>query len=561
MCAVAVCAAATSASCGGDDAGDGVPISIAVVAPGGNCAAENATQTVADLAAASMRLTVVVHHGEGDREIICDELVDLALDEGVTPLAVDTSVADRVDLLVEAFDDAQPPNLVASGVVLGINRRPRLEPLAVLLARAGSSSCTPGPLATARAFHSATALPNGEVLIIGGVAPAAAGGFAVQPSIEVYDPGTGLFKTAVGDLPEGRAFHTAMLLDPPSDQSAFDVLLVGGVTAADASQPVIAVGSETDALPFVPLADARAADSVIVRYFPWTDPPQVQQMTSPPHLLGRLFHTATAAGSEVLVAGGIRAADSGLAETANDLELISPDATHRGPYPLARARVGAVAAPLGEESVLVFGGNLLSDAAELSADAAEIVALADGQSEAATFEPESVSLVTPVAHATLTPIADGLLLAGGLQVESGSARTVLETNPVVRLAQVGDSLRVDDVAGAAFAGAAYHTAALLADGDVLLAGGMPPGCAPPCASDLVLRYSASNHSIGSEASLIVGRLGHTATVQESGALLICGGLAEGPTLISASELLAPVTASSVDEFGRRAGEVTGPRCQ
>jgi len=550
--------------CGdGDDASaDPVPISIAVTAPGGSCTGDSATQTIADLGATTMRLTVSLRDDEGALQLLCDEGVDLDVDEGALALALDTSSADRMDLLVEVFDDAQPPGLLASGAVVGINRRPRLGPLEVLLSRAGSSSCTPGPMGAQRAFHSATALPNGEVFLVGGLTPSDVAGFEVQATIEVYDPGTGLFRTAEGDLPQGRAFHSAVLLDAPSDQSAFDLLLVGGVATPGFPQPAIAIGVDGDALPFAPMASARAADSVVVRYFPWTDPPQVQQMVGSPSLLGRLFHSAATAGGELVVTGGIRAPEYGLAQTGDDLELISTAAAHRGPYPLLHSRVGAVAAPLADDRLLVFGGNLLSAVEELVAESAEVVTLSDGSSAAVTFEPESIDLVASVAHATLTPIADGLLLAGGLQVEPGSARSVVDVRPVLRLAPVADSLRLEEVPTADYDGAAYHAAVALPGGDVLLVGGMPPGCAAPCASDVVVRYSATEHQIVPESALLVARLGHAATVLESGAILVSGGLASGPAALAEAELLVPrADAEAVDLFGRRAGEVSATRCQ
>lgn len=70
----------------------------------------------------------------------------------------------------------------------------------------GSFSYT-GEMATARVDHSATLLPNGKVLMAGGhtlLQPSA-------PSAEIYDPATGIF-SAAGPMVIPRSHHTATLL-------------------------------------------------------------------------------------------------------------------------------------------------------------------------------------------------------------------------------------------------------------------------------------------------------------------------------------------------------------
>jgi len=87
-----------------------------------------------------------------------------------------------------------------------------------------------GALAQARANHTATLLPNGNVLVCGGVIPT--GGQTILASSEIYNPSTGSW-TATGSLNTGRWLHTATLL--PNGK----VLVVGGEGLTGSSEAVL----------------------------------------------------------------------------------------------------------------------------------------------------------------------------------------------------------------------------------------------------------------------------------------------------------------------------------
>ena len=74
-----------------------------------------------------------------------------------------------------------------------------------------------GSMATPRAFHTATLLPDGSVLVAGGDGPLA--------SAELYDP-SGRTWTATARMGTPRAYHTATLLPDG------EVLVAGGMGAA-----------------------------------------------------------------------------------------------------------------------------------------------------------------------------------------------------------------------------------------------------------------------------------------------------------------------------------------
>jgi hypothetical protein len=85
--------------------------------------------------------------------------------------------------------------------------------------RSGLSTPLRAGLGRARAWHSATVLPDGRVAILGGVDGA---GMPVR-EVEVFEPGTGGFSTLGSTGPRPRARHSATLLMDGT------VLIVGGV--------------------------------------------------------------------------------------------------------------------------------------------------------------------------------------------------------------------------------------------------------------------------------------------------------------------------------------------
>ena len=111
--------------------------------------------------------------------------------------------------------------LLPSGQVLVVGGVSTYGPLASaeLYDPASNTWSAAASLATARAYHTATLMPSGQVLAVGGYSDGQSGGY--QASAELYDPASNTWRAAAS-LATARTSHTATLL--PSGQ----VLVVGG---------------------------------------------------------------------------------------------------------------------------------------------------------------------------------------------------------------------------------------------------------------------------------------------------------------------------------------------
>jgi hypothetical protein len=106
----------------------------------------------------------------------------------------------------------------------------------------GSSSLTvgvpsfrsTGSLNTSRTGHTATLLPNGKVLIVGGATYPGNGTVVILASSEIYDPVSQTF-TVSGSLNTARTQHTATLL--PNGK----VLIAGGGSGFDTNSFLVGV--------------------------------------------------------------------------------------------------------------------------------------------------------------------------------------------------------------------------------------------------------------------------------------------------------------------------------
>ena len=181
----------------------------------------------------------------------------------------------------------------------------------------------PAPaMGVGRGYQTATSLPNGKVLVVGGSQTN-----RILASTELYDPRTRSWSSA-GTLTTPRSLHTATLLKNGK------VLVVGGSNARPSS-----LGSLATAELYDPQSNS------------WT---LAASMHTP-----RSYHTATLLpDGRVLVVGGIEASNDVTGTVLASAELYDPltnSWTPAAPLPVARARHAAVL--LADHRVLVIGGT------------------------------------------------------------------------------------------------------------------------------------------------------------------------------------------------------------
>ena len=179
-----------------------------------------------------------------------------------------------------------------------------------------------GSLNTAREYHTATLLPNGKVLVAGGVGDTGFSG--LLSSAELYDPASETW-SGTGSLATAREFQTATLL--PNGK----VLVAGGAidfdrnssASAELYDPVSATWTGTGSL-----NTARYSDT-----------------------------TTLLPNGRVLVAGGFNGSDSG-GSILSGAELYDPATTGlwTATGPLGNARDSHTATLLPSGKVLVAGG-------------------------------------------------------------------------------------------------------------------------------------------------------------------------------------------------------------
>ncbi len=329
------------------------------------------------------------------------------------------------------------------------------------------------PAQFTRSDHSATLLPDGSVLLAGGME---------SSQLERYLPSSGAFIPA-GDLGTRRWAHQASVLPGGG------VLLTGGVYGTSV------------------LSTAQV-------YEAGTGPRAVGTLTAT-----RMLHAAAElTDGRVLLAGGLPATGSDVYATSTS-EIFNPASGAFTPSgSMASPRTGHTATRLPDGKVLIAGGRnstCLYGCPELTWASAELYDPATG-----TFTPTGSMAQARYGH-TATPLPDGrVLIAGG-------------TTPDLPDTDVSSSLEIYDPATGTFAAAgsmlrprSHHTATLLTDGRILLAHGRTQGEGSLASATLEVFDPLLSKSTLLTSNLTT-RYRHTATRLLSGDVLLAGGTEGG----------------------------------
>ena len=423
---------------------------------------------------------------------------------------------------------------------------------------ATGSWSTSGSMATARGGHTATRLPNGKVLVVGGNSGAAM-------TAELYDPGTGVWSPA-GTLPgSNRSGHQAVLL------SSGKVLVSGGSTETELHtaftalyEPATGAWSSTASMQngrsghsLTRLKDGRVLAvggmghtsvwpyiyslSTAELYNPFTGTWTLTGSMAHHEIFltpGRTEHKAALLPSgKVLVTGGLESDGFGGTSTPfATAEIYDPESgawSSTGSMTEGRSGHGMDILPSGKVVVASKSWSTNSSTVEL-------------------YDPVTAHWSTVGFMANTRFDSTATTLTSGRVLIAGGYRYDIATSKNVYIAQAERVVLPFWKPAGNMATARFGlTATLLPDGRVLTTGGFN-GTNPVSSADL---RDPTTGSWSASGSMTATRQFHAATLLSNGKVLVTGGYGD-EAYRSSTELFNPTTATWA-----ATGSLTHPRLQ
>ena len=421
----------------------------------------------------------------------------------------------------------------------------------ILLGRIRDLSCARTVQPEARAFHTATLLKSGHVLLVGGAQTMQATNscngcqtLSATGAISIFDPGTGTIATQ-GQLNTARMLHTATLL---SDGS---VLIVGGTTTASINpeEPFPIVPDENGLVQQIEVINPDTLLSTILG----------DDVGGP-----RVFHSAlkTISG-KIIIAGGIqsRVSPFNLAN-ATSSTMICDEATlvcQLGPA-LAQPRAGHVMFEMENELVFTWGGSVGTsyqlerlDASLTTASLLNVAAMAEDRNlffaSAATYNSNRMLMAGGLIRRS-----DGTFSLATASYYSESTGPLYVYMPEYGTSggiSIGNTSPEDDPPPFAILGPSFMgQATSLGDGArVMISGGfgtlnMTPVTHMSLFDERMVAVLRPANDVA-ELTLTQERAGHTVVNLGTGQLLITGGLSTNADTGSSS--IATTTTIYTDE--------------
>jgi N-acetylneuraminic acid mutarotase len=385
------------------------------------------------------------------------------------------------------------------------------------------------PMTHARESHTSTLLPNGKVLVAGGLDD---GSSPLLSSAELYDPATGTW-SPTSSMSFTRSSHSATLLPNGRVLVAAGFGRESSFTTAELYDPSnqtwtvtgnLHIPRQEHSATLLPNGKVLVVGGANPQGFPIAgvelyDPASgLWTVCNPLNKPRSDFTTSLLPDGKVLVAGGYTT--NGTINSAEIYDPITDSWTFTAP--MNWARTGHTASLLPNGKVLVSGGDFQSPSTS---------ELYDPIAKSWTA---SAALTVRRSNSSATLLANGqVLVVGGYSMFPEFLATSEIYDPATDPA-TGSWTNTSPLSVAR----EYHTATLLPNGKALIAGGWDSNSIPLANVDV---YNPASGTWTATQPLNIARLGHTTTLLPNGNVLVVGGIDNSANGTASTELYDPAS--------------------